>query len=309
MPIEPREAADEVLGPALVHLEELTVVDDPCDDVLHVVRLGGVVGNQRVELGVLPRRRIGRFRVRRRVDVVLGQEREQVARVLEARLLARRDEVGHARFRRVRGRAAELLEGDLLAGDRLHHVGPRDEHVRAAFDHQDEVGHRRRVDGTTGARAHDQAELRDHARALHVAPEDLRVARERDDALLDPGSTRVVDPDQRAAVLRGHVHHLADLLREDLRQAAAKDREVLREDEDAAAEDRAVAGHNRVAVWTPLPHAELGFAVPDVAIELDERAPVEQLLGTLAGQELALASLALDGLLAAGVARLFAQRF
>ena len=155
-------------------------------------------------------------------SVVLRQEREQVARVLEARLLVGRDEVRDARLRRVRRRAAELLEADLLAGHRLHHVGAGDEHVRRALDHQDEVGHRRRVDGAAGARAHDERDLRDHARALDVAPEDLRVAGERDDALLDPRAARVVDPDHRAAVLRGQVHHLADLLGEDLATASRR---------------------------------------------------------------------------------------
>src|SRR6185369_8367564 len=128
------------------------------------------------------------------------------------------------------------------------------------------VGDRGRIDGAPRARPHDQAELRDHARALDVAPEDLRVARERDDALLDPRAARVVDPDQGAAVLRGQVHHLADLLGEDLREAAAEDREILREDADAAPEDRPVAGDDGVAVGPPLAHAELSLAMTDVPV-------------------------------------------
>ena len=54
--------------------------------------------------------RVGRLGVRRRVEVVLRQEREQVARVVEARLLVGRDEVRDARLGRVRRGAAELLE-------------------------------------------------------------------------------------------------------------------------------------------------------------------------------------------------------
>src|SRR5687768_4952721 len=45
--VEPRESTDDVLRPVLVDLEELLVVDDPHDDVAHVVRLGGVVGDER----------------------------------------------------------------------------------------------------------------------------------------------------------------------------------------------------------------------------------------------------------------------
>src|SRR4249919_3018118 len=209
-----------------------------------------------------------------------------------------------ARLGRMRGRAAELLEGHLLPGHRLHDIGARDEHVRASLDHQHEVGHRGRVDGAACARAHDQAQLRDHTRALDVPPEDLRVAGKRDDALLDPRAAGVVDADHGAAEASGHVHDLADLLGEHLGEAAAEDREVLREDEDLAPDDRSVAGDDGVAVRPPLAHVELDLAMADVAVELDEGARVEQLLGPLPRQELSLLALARDRPLASGVARL-----
>ena len=243
----------------------------------------------------------------RPLEVVLGQEREQVARVLEHRLLVGRSEVSDARLGRVRLGAAELLERDLLARDRLHDVGAGDEHVRARLRHQHEVGDRGRVDGAAGGRAEHERELRDHARGLDVAPEDLRVAGERDDALLDPRPARVVDPDHRAPVLQGHVHHLADLLGEDLGQRAAEDGEVLREDEDLAAEDLAVAGHDRVAVRPVRHRVEVGVAVADVAVELDERARVEQLLDPLAGEQLPPLPLPCDRLLVARVRRLVGE--
>ena len=163
---EPREPAHDVLGEERLDLEELAVVDDRRDDRLDVVRLRRLVGHERVELGRLAVDRVRRRVVRRRLGVVLRQEAEQVARVLERSLLVRRDEVRDAGLRRVRHRAAELLERDLLAGHRLHHVGAGDEHVRRALDHQDEVGHRGRVHGAAGARPHDERDLRDHARRL-----------------------------------------------------------------------------------------------------------------------------------------------
>ena len=291
----------------LVHLEKLAVVDDAPHDVLHVVRLVRIVGDQRVELGVLPVDGVGRLPERRRVEVVLRQEREEVPRVLEAGLLARRHELRDAGLRRMRRRSAELLEAHLLAGHRLHHVGTGDEHVRRPLDHEHEVGHRRRVDRAARRRPHDEADLRDDAGGLDVPPEDLRVAGERDDSLLDPRAARVVDADQRAAELRREVHHLADLLGERLRQAAAEDREVLREDEDLAAEDRPVAGDDRVPVRPPIHHPEERIPVAHVAVELDERARIEQLLRALAGEQLALLTLPRDRLLAARVQRLVAQ--
>src|SRR5207244_4746549 len=99
-----------------------------------------------------------------------------------------------------------------------------------------------------------------------------------------------------AAVLEREVHHLADLLREDLGEAAAEDGEVLREDEDLAAEDRPVAGDDRVAVRAVRQRAEVRVAVAHVAVELDQRARVEQLLEALAREQLAARALTGDGL-------------
>ena len=277
-------------GVVLVDLEELAVVDDQADHVAHVVGLVGVVGDDVVELGVHPLRVVGGQHARRRLEVVLGQERHQVARVLEAGVLVVGGEVGDARLRVVAHRAAELLEGGLLAGDGLDHVGAGDEHVRGLLDHEDEVRHGRGVDGAAGAGAHDQRDLRDHARAPDVAHEHVAVGAERDDALLDPRAARVVDPDHRAADLGRQVHDLAHLLGHHLAERAAEDREVLGEDADAAAVDRAVAGHHRVAPRAVLLHVEVVRAVAHERVELLEGAGVEQLLDPLAGGVLALRS-------------------
>ena len=124
-------------------------------------------------------------------------------------------------------RAAEILHRDLFVGGRLNHVGARDEHVGRVAHHHDEVGHRGRINRTAGAWTHDGGNLRDDARRQNVAEEDIGVAGERDDSLLDARAARVVDADDRAAVLHRQVHHLADLLGEHLAERAAEDGEVL----------------------------------------------------------------------------------
>ena len=84
------------------------------------------------------------------------------------------------------------------------------------------------------------------------------------------------------------------------RERAAEDGEVLREDEDLAAVDGAVAGDHAVAEDLLLLHAEVGAAVGDEAVELDEGARVEQQVDALARGELAGLVLLVDALLAAG---------
>ena len=267
----------------------------------------GLSGTIASSVGILAVDRIRRRGVRRRVAVVLREEGDEVARLLETRLLVRCREVRDTRFRRVRRGTAELLEAHVLPGHRLHDVGPGDEHVRGLLDHEHEVGDRGRVDSASRTRAHHERDLRHDPGRLHVAPEDLCVARERDDALLDARPARVVDPDDGAAVRHGEIHDLADLLGEDLRERPAEDGEVLREDEDLPVEDRPVAGHDGVAQRTVLAHLELHFAVSYEAVELDERARVEELLEALAGKELAALALSGDVLLARRMERLRAQ--
>src|SRR5258706_238007 len=81
---------------ALVDLEELAVVDDQRHDVAHVVRLGRAIRDDAVERLVHAVRVVARLDARRRLEVVLGEERHEVAHVLKALLLVVLGEVGHA---------------------------------------------------------------------------------------------------------------------------------------------------------------------------------------------------------------------
>ncbi len=301
MAAEAGEAADDVLRVALVDLHEVAVVDDMADDRLDVVGLRRRVRDDRVELGRAAVAGVVGAHDRHGLEVVLRQEREQVAGLVAERVLVVGDEVGDARALRVRVGAAEVLERDLLAGDRAHDLGPGDEHVRGAARHQHEIGDRRRVDRPARARAHDERDLRDHAGGHDVAPEDLGVASERDHALLDARPARVVDPDHGAAEAQGEIHDLADLLRVGLAERAAEDREVLREHEDLAAVHRAVAGDDAVAVGTPLGEPEVRAAVLHERVELDEGGRIEQSRQPLAREALPPLALALHRALVTGV--------
>ena len=73
-----------------LHLEEVAVVDDLGDDLLHVVRLVRRVGD---EVDDAVARAVGvvvGLEVRRVLEVVRRQERQQVAHLLEARSARRR---------------------------------------------------------------------------------------------------------------------------------------------------------------------------------------------------------------------------
>ena len=111
------------------------------------------------------------------------------------------------------------------------------------------------------------------------------------------------------ARLHRHVLDLDDLLRVGFGQRAAEHREVLGEQIDRAAVDRAPAGDDAVAGDLLLLHAEIGGAVLDEHVELLERALVEQQLDALARGQLAALVLRLDARLSPPPARACARRF
>jgi hypothetical protein len=204
----------------------------------------------------------------------------------------------------VGARPAELLETDVLPGDRLDDVRAGDEHLRGLVDHDREVGDRRGVDRAPRAGTHDQRDLRDDAGGEHVAPEDLPVQAEGDDALLDARSTGVVDPDDRAADLHRQVHHLDDLRAEHLAERAAEDGEVLGEQAHRPPVDGRVAGDDSVAVGAVGGHVEVRGPVPGELVELHERPRIDEQVDALPGGALASGVLALDGPCGPGVHRL-----
>src|SRR6185437_4553765 len=124
-----------------------------------------------------------------------------------------------------------------------------------------------------------------------VALEDIGIAGERGDAFLDAGAAAVVEADDRGADLHRLIHDLADLLGMGLGERAAEDGEILAEDEDEAAVDRAIAGDDAIARYLLLGHAEIRRAMLDEHVPFLEAAGIEQHVEPLARRQLALAVL------------------
>ena len=161
--VDAAEADDDVLRVTRLNFQELVVIENAGDDLMHVVRLVRRVGDQGVQfevlLGevVLDRARMRWRGMPRRLGVVVGRQvAQQLAHIVERVLLAGGDVVRGAGLRHVGLRAAEFLHGDVLTGDGLDDVGSGDEHLAGLVDHDDEVGERGAVDVTACRRAHDQ---------------------------------------------------------------------------------------------------------------------------------------------------------
>ena len=185
--------------------------------------------------------------------------------------------------------AAELFGGHRLVGDGFDDIGAGDEHIAGVAHHEDEIGHRRRIDVAARAGAHDQRDLRDDAGGQHIALEHFAIAAERRHALLDARAASVEQADDRCAILQRHILHLGDFLRVRLAKRTSEHREILGEDEDGAAIHRAPAGDHAVAGDFGLLHAEIGAAMFDEHVEFLERSVVEQQFDAFARGQLALA--------------------
>jgi hypothetical protein len=199
-------------------------------EFFHVVGLGRVAGNQCIEGRLHPVQRIVGDPRRRRLAIRQWQKIEQPPHLYERVDIVVTSKIGHGRARRVGRRAAQLFLCHLLVSHRLHHIRAGDEHVRRIAHHEDEVSHRGRVDGAAGAGPHDHRELRNDARGEDRVLENISVAGERGNTLLDARAPRVVDADDRRPHLHRLVHDLADFFRVGLGQRAAEHGEVLAED-------------------------------------------------------------------------------
>eukprot|EP00128_Syssomonas_multiformis_P013753 Colp12_sorted_trinity150504_noHs@3106 len=207
-----RETADDVLGVVGHDLGDHSLVHHLLHHLQHVVRNVGVIGHLESEAlllsvsAVVGGARLGL------VLVVQGQVVEDLAHAAQGNHVVLERTVRHTGDGGVGVGAAKHFLGHVLLGHGLHHVGASHEHVRRVLHHEDEVRHSGTIDGATSAGAHDQRQLGDHTRSVHVLQEHVRVTAQTVHALLDSGSAGVVETDDGGTDSQGHVHHLADLL-------------------------------------------------------------------------------------------------
>ena len=231
---------------------------------------------------------------------VRAEERQVALDRVDALLVGVDLEVAHAGHARVDARAAQLLLGHVLAGDRLGQVRAGERHRAAALDHRHEVGQAGDVGGAGGARAHQRRDLRDHAARHHLLAEQVARAREqRAGGLLDARAGRVEQPDHRDALAERQVAQARDLHLAGHAHRAGHHGEVVGGHGDQAAVDLAVAGDDAVGRRLLALHRALREVRAPVDAELDERALVDQQRQPLARGELVLLVLAGDPLLAA----------
>ena len=197
-------------------------------------------------------------------------------------------------------RAAQLLLGHVLAGDRVRQVRAGQRHRAAALDHRHEVGQAGDVGGARGAGPHQRGDLRDDPAHRHLLAEQVARAREqRAGRLLDPRSGGVEQPDEGDPLAQRQLAQARDLELAGHAHRAGHHGEVVGANGHQAALDLPVAGDHAVGRRLLVRHRALGEVRPPVDAQLGEGALVDEQRQPLAGGELVLLVLALDLLLAA----------
>ena len=183
--VETRKAADDILGKIFMDFEEVAVIHDRIDDLVHVVGLVGVVGHNLVE-DIVHAGNIVRARITRGfLHVVLRNEGDETTHFGECLFFRSCHEMGYAGLGSVDMCAAELLNGHVFACNGFDYFRTGDEHITVLLGHHDKVRERRAIYCPTRAGTEDDADLRDDAGREDVTLEDLTVAGKRTSAFLN----------------------------------------------------------------------------------------------------------------------------
>ena len=153
--------------------------------------------------------------------------------------------------------------------------------------------------GAAGAGAHDGGDLRNNTGSGGIAEEDLAVAFQTVQTLLDTGAAGVVHADHGRADLAGVFEDLADLIGLNLTHGAADDGEILGVSVDDAAIYLAVAANNTITGEVLFFLTKIGAAVDNEGVDLNEGVGIKQGLQALASGHFALLVLLVDPCLAA----------
>jgi hypothetical protein len=274
--LDPAEADDDVFREGAVDFQKFVGVDDAPDDAAHVHRALRIVRDEGADGGVLGERNVGARPVRRLLGIVLRQVGQQFFDDADGVGVVLREEMHIAGHGGVHVGAADLLQRHRLAGHRLDHLRPGDEHIGVGPGHDDEVHQRRRIGGAARAGAADHRDLRHHAGQQHVLVEHAAVARERVHALLDAGAGGILEGDDGRAEFRRLLHHRHDFLGVHLAQRTAEHGEILGEGRDHASVDIAGADHHAIGGQHFLLHAEMMGLMAHVAAHFLKGRLVEQ---------------------------------
>ena len=281
------ETDDNVLSEIGGDFEELVVIDDHLQELLHIVGHVGVSRDNVHESGISAVTRIIADTSGDTVLVVQGEVVVELTHSTQHLDIVVVGTVSNTGLLGVDGGTTQLFLSDLFSSDGLDDIGTGNEHVRGITDHEDEIGNGRGVHSTTSARTHDQGDLGNDTGGKGVALENLRVSSQGVATFLNTGTARIVQTDDGSTDVHSLIHDLADLLSVGTGEGTTQHGEVLSEEENQTAVDGSVTSDNTITRVVLLLHTEMGAAVSLQLIVFAEGTLIDEQLNSFASAQLA----------------------
>ena len=242
------EGGNDVGGESRLDLLHVSVVEKLGEKLMHVVAGIRVVGHERIQLGGVRNLGIGLALIHRaRVVAGQGQAGEKIVHIVE-RILLIVGHIGNIAVEFLLAGPTQIGGRDDLTGDLLNHRGARDIHFGLTINRNDEIRGHRRIHGPTRGLAHHDGNLGAAAAERQLAAGNLGIHGQRRHRVLDTGPTGVLDTNDWATDLNGHVHDLAHFPAERHTHAAAVHGFVVRVHHHRATINPAVTSNNPIRV-------------------------------------------------------------
>ena len=193
--------------------EELTIIYDSANYLVHIVRFVRVIRNDVVQGIFQTVDRVCAVYIRSFFQIVLWNVAQQFADKSQAFFFCLCSKMSNTRFGGVNARATQVFLAYVFSGYSLYYLRTGKEHVGCTFHHQSKVCQGRRVNGATGTRTENTGNLRNDTRSKYVTLEDFSVASQGINTFLNTCTARVVDTDTRSTHFHGLVHNLTDFQR------------------------------------------------------------------------------------------------
>ncbi len=147
--VETSETHDDVFCIVSMHFQKFSTVDNGSNNFVHVVGFVGTVWDNFVQAVLQPVDRVGAFKYRRFLQVILRNVRQQFLNHLYSILFGLSGEMGHARFGSMHRSATQLFLCNIFSGNGFYHFGTGKEHVGSSLGHDVEVSKSRGIYGTS----------------------------------------------------------------------------------------------------------------------------------------------------------------
>ena len=209
--VETGKTDNDILGIVFLDFQEFTVVHDSADNLVHIIRFVGAVGDNIVQRIFQTVDRICAIHVWSFFEVVLRNIAQKCADQCQTFFFCFGSEMSNTRFGRVNACSAEVFLAYVFTGYSFHYFRTCKEHIRSTFHHQCEVCQCRRINSTAGTRTEDTGNLRNDTRSEDIALEDFCVTCQSVNTFLDTCTARGIDTDTRSTHLHCLIHNLTDL--------------------------------------------------------------------------------------------------